>query len=292
MIPDRIPIPLTSIDDHLRAATEHLIRLLTNKKKPVGPYCKPSTKQELIRLAQILQRDKTPSIQPLPQQPPSKNIPTSESPPLHEDDATGITSNTSTNRKLPTSEGDKGASKKQVSFHPSTNFTNKKITSMPKDSNSLPPTSKGEATNNLPKYIMPPTHAALYPKASSSSSLPSTKSHPTSKKSSLNSKSPYNIDIINKDKFNKFLKTYVKHNTTPKQVKRKAIQHSKISKKKPSVRTLRKSIQPSPLSKSSAHPMKLRFRATNPSYTPFRHLAAQHLALSFSLGHLTHINHI
>lgn len=32
MIPDKVPIPLASIDDHLRATAEHLVKLLINKK--------------------------------------------------------------------------------------------------------------------------------------------------------------------------------------------------------------------------------------------------------------------
>ena len=173
MIPDRIPIPLTSIDNHLRAAIEHLITLLINKKKPIGPYCKPSTKQELLCLAQILQRDTTSPLQPLP----TSSTSTKKSPPstsstlsVDNDNATVSTSNASSSSKLPT--------------------------------------SKGWLTNKLPTYIMPPTHAALYSQTSPSSSLPSNQSHSTSKKSSSKPKSPYHIDIINKDKLNKFLKAY------------------------------------------------------------------------------------
>ena len=37
MIPERVPIPLPSLDDHLRAAAEHLITLILNKKNQLVP---------------------------------------------------------------------------------------------------------------------------------------------------------------------------------------------------------------------------------------------------------------
>ena len=36
MIPEKIPIPMATIDDHLRATTEHLITLILNKRNPHG----------------------------------------------------------------------------------------------------------------------------------------------------------------------------------------------------------------------------------------------------------------
>ena len=39
-IPEKVPIPLASVDEHLRATTEHLIDILLNKNKPIGPFVK------------------------------------------------------------------------------------------------------------------------------------------------------------------------------------------------------------------------------------------------------------
>ena len=66
MIPDKIPIPHASLDDHLRATAEHLIKLIINKKKPIGPHVQSPTKQELLRLATVLKRDTTPPLKNLP----------------------------------------------------------------------------------------------------------------------------------------------------------------------------------------------------------------------------------
>ena len=49
LIPDKIPIPMASIDDHLRVTSEHLIQLLTNKNKPIGPFTK---KNQQIRIVE------------------------------------------------------------------------------------------------------------------------------------------------------------------------------------------------------------------------------------------------
>ena len=57
MIPDKVPIPLASLDDHLRTTSDHLIKLLTNKSKPIGPCVKPTTKEALLQIAKILHRD-------------------------------------------------------------------------------------------------------------------------------------------------------------------------------------------------------------------------------------------
>ena len=79
MIPDKIPIPMASIDDHLRTTMEHLITLLINKRKHIGPLVKSTTQSELLRLAQILQRDTKPKLTPLPSAPTSDGVPTKPS---------------------------------------------------------------------------------------------------------------------------------------------------------------------------------------------------------------------
>ena len=42
LIPDKVPIPLATIDDHLCTTSDHLIKLLTNKFKPIRPFVKPT----------------------------------------------------------------------------------------------------------------------------------------------------------------------------------------------------------------------------------------------------------
>ena len=53
----KIPIPLSSIDDHIKSTTEQLIHLLLNKKKPIGLFLESNTKQDLLKLTDILHRD-------------------------------------------------------------------------------------------------------------------------------------------------------------------------------------------------------------------------------------------
>ena len=77
MIPDKVPIPLASMEDHLCTTTKHLIKLLTNKAKTIGPFVKPSTKEALLQIAQILNRDTSPSLQPISSSPTSKGAGTS-----------------------------------------------------------------------------------------------------------------------------------------------------------------------------------------------------------------------
>ena len=63
LIPNKIPISTPSLDDHLQNTAEQLITLLCHKSKNIGPFVKNSTKQELLRLASILHRDKSPTIE-------------------------------------------------------------------------------------------------------------------------------------------------------------------------------------------------------------------------------------
>ena len=104
MIPEKVSIPLASLDDHLTATAEHLIKLIINKKKPIGPHVQSSTKQELLQLASILKRDTTPPLKNLPKLPTSENdqqLPTT----IDDDDITIKTSNTSNSSNHPTLEG-------------------------------------------------------------------------------------------------------------------------------------------------------------------------------------------
>lgn len=57
VIPRNIPIPKATLDEHVRATSENLISLLANKKNPIGPCIKASTRDALIEIAQVLNRD-------------------------------------------------------------------------------------------------------------------------------------------------------------------------------------------------------------------------------------------
>ena len=94
LLPHKVPIPNPSLKDHIISTSEQLIHLLTNKKKPIGPFLPPSSKKSLLDLAQLLHNDKT---SPIPV-PPATPSPTS-------DDATVITSNTTNSKLSSTSEG-------------------------------------------------------------------------------------------------------------------------------------------------------------------------------------------
>ena len=65
-IPRYIPIPETSLDDHVKKTADDLIHLLLHKS-PAIPALKPeSSRQTLIHLAQVLQRDNSPTtLQPI-----------------------------------------------------------------------------------------------------------------------------------------------------------------------------------------------------------------------------------
>ena len=58
-IPTNIPIPEASIDDHIRNSLEELTGLLANKVKTFPPILSsPTSRQAIIQLAKIFQRDK------------------------------------------------------------------------------------------------------------------------------------------------------------------------------------------------------------------------------------------
>ena len=62
LLPHHVLIPNPSIDDRIRSVSENLLSLLHNKKKPIGPFVKSSTKDAMLQLAKILRQDRTPQI--------------------------------------------------------------------------------------------------------------------------------------------------------------------------------------------------------------------------------------
>ena len=62
LIPNVVPIPESSIDDHIKATSSQLIQLLTRRKTPIGPFLPETTKDHLLTIAKLLHRDSTPSI--------------------------------------------------------------------------------------------------------------------------------------------------------------------------------------------------------------------------------------
>ena len=65
MIPRYIPIPEVSIDDHVKKTANDLLHLLLHKSPPIPALQPESSRQAIIKLAQILGRDTTPPILPI-----------------------------------------------------------------------------------------------------------------------------------------------------------------------------------------------------------------------------------
>ena len=85
-IPSTISIPKPSLTDHVHTTSENLIHLLSHKSLPFGTSLKSTTKDNILKLAEILHQDKTPPIKLPALSTPTSVIPTSE----------GVPTNTST----------------------------------------------------------------------------------------------------------------------------------------------------------------------------------------------------
>ena len=59
LVPHQIPIPNPSLEDHIKSTSKDLLLLLANKKKPIGPMISDTTKQQMLKLAQLLAQDQT-----------------------------------------------------------------------------------------------------------------------------------------------------------------------------------------------------------------------------------------
>ena len=116
-IPSTIPIPTPSLTDHVHATLEKLIHLLSNKSLPFGPSLTSTTKDNILRLAEILHQDKTPTIKLPSISTPTPVIPTSEGAPTDTSSSTttsspvittseDVSASTDKYTKFPTSEGD------------------------------------------------------------------------------------------------------------------------------------------------------------------------------------------
>ena len=202
MIPNKIPIPTPSLDDHLRATAEKLITLLTHQSKNVGPYIKSSTKDDLLRLATILHRDKTPKITL-----PLSSTTSEGAPSTHTSEGAPIT--------LP-SEGADTTSTSSPNL-PLADDVTVVTSNTSKDNQSSNTTAEVTTINtNTPAL---PTHASLYPtppstkSTSTSTKLPSlTKNSYSNPFKSLDNLIDKNVEVIDKHKFNKFLRSYIRHN--------------------------------------------------------------------------------
>ena len=268
IIPHHLPLSTTSIDDHIKATSESLITLLLNKSPPIGPIIKQSTKQQLLDLARLLNIDKT-SPSTLPS---TSEGALSSAPPFEGDQTPNSPSSTITHP--PTSEGEL--------------------------STPTPLTTTTPVTTINPTTPSLPLHPGLYatPTSSPSSSVTGLRRSPRLQRfhnpfSGLNPIIDKNVEITDKTKFNKFLRSYIRNHRT-QQVKP---QSSKPSQKLPPARPHPLTV-PHPKStktsiQSSQHPMFLRRRHQRPILgTSFRHLAAQHLINSLhTLPSLT-TNHI
>ena len=62
LIPNVVPIPETTVEDHVKATATQLLKLLTNKTHPIGPFLKETTKHQLIEIVKLFNRDTSPSI--------------------------------------------------------------------------------------------------------------------------------------------------------------------------------------------------------------------------------------
>ena len=276
MIPDKIPIPETNIDEHLKASMDHLLQILLNKKKSMGPFLQSSTYNKLIDLTSTLHRDHPPSLPKQSTGTPSP-LATTSTP------SEGVISSTSegggiTSTQNSTSEGD--------------------------TSPSLETPNRTFHTN----YQQPSSHGLPYKLTNSTPSPPnSTPAHrqsppiSSSKSSSSSSASEYNIDVIDPSKLTKFLHHYIQHNKklpTQRNPSASTIKHNrshcriKSSSSPPLSKTSMSPPTTSNRSITSSHPMRLRRRTTSPLYTPFKTLAAQHLTTLPSLYSVPTINHI
>ena len=125
LLPHTIPIPKTSLDDHIRATSDNLISLLYRKKSPIGPFITPSTQDHLIKLAKLFHRDKTTPTHD-PPSPQSSIVSKTTSPPTPTP-TTAPTENQPKNSDIsspsnPTSEGDQQTSSTSEGDHNTTSI--------------------------------------------------------------------------------------------------------------------------------------------------------------------------
>ena len=64
IIPKQIPIPQASIQDHLRNTEDKMVHLLSTNPSLLPYHIPTNTNQALFDIAQLLQRDTTPTIKP------------------------------------------------------------------------------------------------------------------------------------------------------------------------------------------------------------------------------------
>ena len=65
LIPKVIPIPNADIDSHLTSAADDIVHILKGKSDILSPKPRASVQNALIQIAQLLHRDKTPTISPI-----------------------------------------------------------------------------------------------------------------------------------------------------------------------------------------------------------------------------------
>ena len=116
-IPSTIPIPTPSLTDHVHATSEKLIHLLSHKSLPFGPSLKTTTKENILKLAEILHQDKTPPIKLPALSTPPLVIPTSEGAPTNTSSST-----TTSSPVIPTSEGAPTSATNKPTKIPTTSF--------------------------------------------------------------------------------------------------------------------------------------------------------------------------
>ena len=267
LIPHVIPIPEASLDDHINATCDQLLKLLTNKKKPIGPFLPESTKDHLITLAKRLHQDSAPPIHITlpPKFTTSKGV---------------VSSSFSSSQHNATSEGDNNITVV------TSNTTNSKQSPLS--------TSTDNPENIITKLqdnvVLHPLKTTLYSKSSPSPPLSFEPKH--RKSSRLASKS---IKITNPKKFNKFLKSYIQENkcrTTPPKSFRRHKLLTCLPPPRPHSLTIPYAKRQRPI-QNTTHPMQLRkFYCTPYHGTNFKSLATQHLQSSYLTPTFTHINHI
>ena len=65
IIPKQIPIPQASIQDHLRNTADKMVHPLSTNPSLLPYHIPTNTNQALLDIAQLLQRDTTPTTKPL-----------------------------------------------------------------------------------------------------------------------------------------------------------------------------------------------------------------------------------
>ena len=258
-IPDIIPIPNATIDDHIRKTTDDLVHLLEKSPSLLSPKGIPSARQALLDIAKLLHTDRTPTLVP------------------NKVDLTEQSLKSVHKSNIPvSSEGAK-------SEIPSTN-----IASSEGEHHNLPEKNKSHPFEDTRKITLSdinisniPIHPSLYNKEKRQTS--SSTSPPIAKRMQVKKipKVQRNIDHLIKQ-FKNIPKSSIN------------IRHKKPASKLPNHQASFSSYIPIPKSfrstrQSYSHPMLLRKKYHKNQATKYKHKAAKHLLAQYLSNKVNHI---